>query len=80
MLVHLFDTFKILRVALKNDKATIRMNDTLPGTIKYGAENRIVQVKSIEFGGKGYPSCTFVKLYNSISGNPVSTTTFNVDG
>ncbi len=79
-LVHDFETFATLRLVLKSDIATIKLNGTLLGTINYGAGNRVGRVKSILFGGKGYVSCTFVKLLNSVTNKPILTENFNTDG
>ncbi len=79
-LVHDFETFATLRLTLKNNRASIKLNNKVLVSFTYGAQNRIGQIKNINFGSKGYASCTAIKLYNSYTGKVILSENFNKDG
>ncbi len=79
-LVYDFEDFKTIRLVLRNNRASLFLNAKLLYSFTYTDADKIGWIKNIEFGGKGFPACTRVKLYNSYTGKVILSENFNTDG
>lgn len=75
-----FASFKLLRFAFKQNKAFVYVSGKLITSFKYGAANKIGNIKGIRMGKDGYIECDNVKLYNSYTRKLLMKEDFNING
>lgn len=79
-MVHDFEDFATVRLVMKNHRASLFLNATPIYSFPYKKSDEVGRVNTIELGGKGYPACTRVKIYNSYTGRVILSENFNTDG